>query len=298
MEWATVEELHLGRKAAEQGIEVLRLVNMDHYKEVFNQPQCDFDEKREDNVRKVEWFAKVALKPFLNLVDCGPKHEWMPFGDPPPPGYLITERILRTIERVCPAKLVYPFGMQHEGDGPEEDFRPAYLNVHHAMLRWAHDVAAPFMIDGSEDLEDWVKRTCDSEQERAFAIELTGFYDIDFGEWTFESLEAAVVNEWRLALDFVAKQSDGLFSTIIERANDSDRDILQALVELEREGRVPATSAEIAKAAGRSEQKTKEATGSLYRFGLLDRGPNGTGYRLSEVGTRVATEVGTSVGTD
>ena len=89
-----------------------------------------------------------------------------------------------------------------------------------------------------------------------------------------------------------------LSEIVVKRLNESDLSILQALVELEASGETPATVSTITSRAGGGEQKNKEATGALFRHGLLDKGPKGHGFLLSEFGREVATRVGTSVGTD
>jgi hypothetical protein len=295
MEFATVDELNGARAVAEDSLDLLRIVTLPHYREAFSVEQIEFDADREKHVGEMRRFSESYMLRITQLIACGPVHEWFPWGTPSQPT-MRTERVLRTIERSSGAKLFYPFGEYHNDYSPGDDARLGYTSAHALALHWVHNWAAGWSFSPDQCVEEIVTQLCDDEHTRESLRYLCS--DHDLAGISQEQLRSQLVNEWRLALEFVIKQSDGLFSTIIERANDSDRDILQALVELEREGRVPATSADIAKAAGRSEQKTKEATGALYRFGLLDRGPNGTGYRLSDVGTRVATQVGTSVGTD
>lgn len=103
---------------------------------------------------------------------------------------------------------------------------------------------------------------------------------------------------------------EDLTAKIAGRLNEHDRETLQALVELNTSGEVPATVAIIARRSGRPEQATKQLTGAMHRFGILDRGANGAGYCLSKLGARVAAKVfdtgcmevatkgGTEVGTD
>lgn len=170
---------------------------------------------------------------------------------------------------------------------------------------WLHRMASGFIFgaDSLINVEDTFDKDC-----------LTWSRDLDALAWEFDRLimtgqgfgafENRSKSEAVAGADIqeVGTPRNPAVATIAGRLNDADREVIQALVELDRNNDCPATGATIAKRSGRAPQETKETIGAMFRYGLLDKGPKGHGFMLSasgiEVATLVSTEVATRVGTD
>lgn len=80
-------------------------------------------------------------------------------------------------------------------------------------------------------------------------------------------------------------------STVAERLNDSDRDVLQAVRELTSSDVKSITKALVAERSGVSGTTTRDTLAILVRFGLMDHGGSRVGYSLSRFGEHIATAI-------
>ena len=311
--FATVEQLNFAREAACESLDVLNRVNRSSVGNVFLLDHEEFQSNIDENVASVREFCEWHLKEFVPFIQLGPVHEWLPFGDLPSAYFRMTERVLRTIERTTPARVIYPFGQYNE-DSSEECYTVAYKSAHAVALLWAHDFAEPYLFDPDTKKEGWldelIQEACSEDEQYSHRELMRSLcFEHDLVNHTIDELKSDIVNEWRAALEFVEREGappdrsadqreTALADLVASRVNELERDILQAIHELNAAQSAFPTNAEIAKQAGVSAQQAKESTGALHRHGVLDRGPTGRGYAFSEFGREVATKVPTGVRTD